>query len=170
MTDVVRPEFGRVRTDGAPEPRRGVGQGFLGRWWFAICTLTLIVASDYKLRVRPPTESLGGSIDSLIILELGLYACVGLYLALNRAQPPRIRRTSLNLYLVCMFVGLMVVSVVYTAYPQYALVRAMQMCILLSLVLVAAREGTRADLHRFVRADLGAADGRPPGGEPGRDG
>jgi O-antigen ligase len=44
----------------------------------------------------------------------------------------------------------MVMSVAYSAYPQYALVRAGQMLVLLGLTLVAARVATRADLHRFA--------------------
>jgi len=134
-----------------PSPASGSAvKRALGEWWFAICALTLIVASDYKIRVRPPQAALGGSVDPLILIELGLYALVGLYLATQRAHVPRLGRTQPHLYLACLFVGLMVLSVVYTAYPQYAMVRAVQMCILLSLVLVAARTATRADMHRFA--------------------
>jgi exopolysaccharide production protein ExoQ len=118
-----------------------------GRWWFGICTLTLIVASDYKLRVRDPNNAFGGKIDGFVLVELALYGIVGLYLALAHGRPPRIRRTPLHHYLACLFVGLMVLSVVYSAYPQYAVVRAGQMCVLLGLTLVAARKATRADLH-----------------------
>ncbi|HMC71824.1 MAG TPA: O-antigen ligase family protein, partial [Mycobacteriales bacterium] len=63
---------------------------------------------------------------------------------------PRIRRTPPHLYLGCFFVGLMVLSVTYSAYPQYALVRAGQMCVLLGLTMVAAHKATRADLHWFA--------------------
>jgi O-antigen ligase len=155
MTDWAPPSPG---ADVAPEPAPAAGPplpslgSVLHRWWFAICALTLIVASDYKLRVRNPRQALGGSIDSLIVLELFLYGLVGLYLVFTRARPPRVRRTQAHLYLACLFVGLMVLSVVYTAYPEYALVRAGQMCVLLGLVLVAAREATRADMHRFAHA------------------
>jgi len=124
----------------------------LHRWWFAICALTLIIASDYKLRTRDPRAALSGAVDPLILLELFLYGLVGLYLVLYRARPPRVRRTQPHLYLACLFVGLMVLSVFYTAYPQYALVRAVQMCVLLGLTLAAARDATRDDMHRFAHA------------------
>ncbi|MGZ6975497.1 MAG: O-antigen ligase family protein [Acidimicrobiia bacterium] len=160
MTDLARPtaateapsaaDGGPDGQPGSAEEEREVG-GVLGPWWFAICVLTLIIASDYKLRVRDPRDALSGSIDPLIVLELGLYGLVGLYLAMNFAgHPPRLRRTQPHLYLACLFIGLMVLSVAYTAYPQYALVRATQMCILLALVLVSAKHATRADMHRFA--------------------
>lgn len=120
------------------------------RWWFGICALTLIVASDYKLRVRDPNNAFRGKIDGLVLAELALYGIVGLYLVLAHGRPPRIRRTPPHLYLGCFFVGLMVLSVTYSAYPQYALVRAGQMCVLLGLTMVAARKATRADLHWFA--------------------
>jgi O-antigen ligase len=138
--------------EGQPPPRPRQPGDILGQWWFAACTITLIVASDYKLRTRSPRDTLGGSVDSLIILELALYAIVGVYLIFNHARPPRVARTQAHLYLASMFVGLMVLSVLYTAYPEYALVRASQMCVLLGLTLVAARKATRADMHRFVHA------------------
>ncbi len=139
----------------APRPLSVRALHLAGKWWFAICTITLIVASDYKTRVRDPKSTLGGGIDPTVLLELALYGLVGLYLVLRKMQPPRlghIKRVQPHIYLACAFVGLMVLSVVYTAYPQYALVRACQMCVLLGLMLVVVRIGTRADMHRFAHA------------------
>jgi exopolysaccharide production protein ExoQ len=148
MTDLLQRTVAFV----SPERPTSLRAQARGRWWFGICTLTLIVASDYKLRVRDPKSAFGGKIDGLVLVELALYGIVGLYLALVHGRPPRIRRTPLHLYLACFFVGLMVLSVVYSAYPQYAVVRAGQMCVLLGLTLVAARKATRADLHWFAHA------------------
>jgi len=131
------------------EPRRP-SESANGRYWFAICALTLIVASDYKFRVRDPTQAFSGSIDTFVLLELALYGCVGLYLLRMHGHPPRIRRTQPHLYLACFYVGLMVLSLAYTAYPQYAMVRVGEMAVLLGLTLVGARIATRADLHRFA--------------------
>lgn len=128
--------------------------GILGQWWFAICVITLIIASDYKVRVRDPHATLGGSIDAYIVLELALYGLVALYLISNHLRPPRVRRTEANIYFACLYVGLMVLSLTYTPYPLYAIVRAGQMSVLLALVLVAARVATRADMHRFSHAFL----------------
>jgi exopolysaccharide production protein ExoQ len=146
MTDLFEYPVAIVR----PDRSRSFRAAARGRWWFGICALTLIVASDYKLRVRAPSNAFRGKIDGLVLVELALYGIVGLYLVLAHGRPPRIRRTPLHLYLACLFVGLMVLSVVYSAYPQYALVRAGQMCVLLGLTMVAARKATRADLHWFA--------------------
>jgi exopolysaccharide production protein ExoQ len=136
----------------APERVRSIRSRAIGRSWFGICALTLIVASDYKLRVRDPNNVFGGRIDALILAELALYAIVGLYLVLAHGRPPRAGRTQAHLYLACFFVGLMVLSVAYAKYPDYATVRAGQMCVLLGLTLVGARKATRADLHWFAHA------------------
>ena len=136
----------------SPETSRRLRTDARGRWWFGVCTLILIVASDYKLRVRDPNNAFGGKIDGLVLVELALYGMVGLYLVFAHGRPPRLRRTPPHLYLASFFVGLMVLSVAYSAYPQYAVVRAGQMCVLLGLTLVAARKATRADLHWFAHS------------------
>ncbi len=102
--------------------------------------------------MRDPNNAFGGKIDNLVLVELALYGIVGLYLVLAHGRPPRIRRTPPHIYLACFFVGLMVLSVVYSPYPQYAVVRAGQMCVLLGLTLVVGRKATRADLHWFAHA------------------
>jgi O-antigen ligase len=132
------------------EPSRPADTYSKGSWWFAICAMTLILASDYKLRVRDPSETVRANIDLLILVELALWGLVGVFLFVAHARRPRIGRTQAHLYLACFFVGLMVMSVAYSAFPQYALVRAGQMLVLLGLTLVAARTATRADIHRFA--------------------
>ncbi len=146
MTDLLQ----RPVVFASSEMPRSLRPDARARWWFGICTLTLILASDYKLRVRDPNNAFGAKIDGLVLVELALYCVIGLYLALAHGRPPRVRRTPPHLYLARFFVGLMVLSVVSSAYPQYAVVRAGQMCVLLGLTLVAARKATRADLHWFA--------------------
>jgi exopolysaccharide production protein ExoQ len=132
------------------EPAPAAAGDAKGHYWFAICTIALIIASDYKIRTRDPSQTFHASVDSLILIELALYGCVGLYLLLAHARRPRIRRTKPIIYLACFYVGLMAFSVAYTAYPEYALVRVGEMGVLLALILVAARSATRADLHRLA--------------------
>jgi O-antigen ligase len=153
VTDTLAPTSPPASTTTpAVDPDPG---GILGKWWFAICALTLIVASDYKFRARDPHATLGGSIDAYIVLELSLYGLVALYLISNHLRPVRVHRTQANIYFACLYIGLMVLSITYTPYPLYAIVRAWEMCVLLGLVLVAARVATRADMHRFAHAFLG---------------
>lgn len=142
-----------------PSPAPGLTDGphrqdwvrrILADWWFAGCAITLILASDYKFRTRDPRTAVAGGIDSAILLELLLYAMVLGFLVLRYAGPVRFRRADANLYLAGFFVALMVLSVLYTAYPEYALVRAGQMCILMALVLAVVSHGSVADMHRFA--------------------
>jgi exopolysaccharide production protein ExoQ len=124
--------------------------GWWSRWWYAICVTALIVGSDYKFRARDPTVAVEGSIDGGIALELVLYAAVGGCLLLARGRLPHITRLPLPVYFACFFVGLMVASVVSAPFPQYAIVRAVQMCVLLALTLLAIATTDRGHFHRFA--------------------
>jgi O-antigen ligase len=124
--------------------------GWWSRWWYAICVTVLIIGSDYKFRVRDPTVAVTGAIDGSIALELLLYAAVGCYLLLTHGRFPRISRVSTPVYFACFLVGLMVVSVASAPYPQYAVVRAVQMCVLLALTLVATATTDRGHFHRLA--------------------
>jgi exopolysaccharide production protein ExoQ len=124
------------------------------RWWFAVCTTALIVASDYKFRTRDPSQSLSAAIDSAIILELAVYAFVGLAVVRRHGRPPRLGRVPTSVFLASFFTGLMVLSVTYATYPNYAFVRSGQMLVLTSLMLLAASTVTREHFHRFLHAYL----------------
>jgi exopolysaccharide production protein ExoQ len=132
--------------------RRRVPKG--AKWWFPICALTLIIASDYELRQRDPTDALSASIDYAIVVELGLYGLVAGYLALTHAGTPKIGRMRPHLYFACLLIGLMALSLSYTPYTEYAAVRVVQMGILLLLVLLGVAYTTRAHYHRFAHAYL----------------
>lgn len=49
-------------------------------WWMP---LALIVATEYKLRKRANTQTVSGSADKFIVIELAVYAMVGLYVLLK---------------------------------------------------------------------------------------
>ncbi len=123
-------------------------------WWVAAAGIAFIIGSDYKFRTRPPGLAQGGGIDSSVMFELALYALVGGYLFLARFRIPRARRVPLPLYLLGCFVAFSVLSVAWTPYPQYALVRCLEACILFAVVVVACMDGTRAHFHRFAHAYL----------------
>lgn len=123
-------------------------------WWFAACGLALILGSDFKLRARDPTEALSGGVDTEVLIELLLYGAVGGYVMLRHLRPPiRIHITPPFYFAGCL-VALIVVSVSYSPYPQYSLVRAVQVCILFALVVAAIRDATTDHLHRFAHAYL----------------
>lgn len=128
--------------------------GVVARWWFAACALLLVFGSDYDLRTRPPTDALEAGIDRAILLELTLYAAVAGYVAAVHAGTPTLRRVPPQIYVAAFFIGLMALSLLYTPFAQYALVRVVQMTILLGLVVAAASHATRAHFHRFAHGFL----------------
>ena len=45
-------------------------------WWMV---LALVVATEYKLRKRGNDQTVSGSVDAFILLELAVYGAIGLY-------------------------------------------------------------------------------------------
>jgi O-antigen ligase len=133
----------------APDPRQPPTSA-LSRWWLTACVLTLLVASDYQLRNRPPEDALAASIDLTILLEVGLYGLVAAYLVFAHGAPLRLRSVHPAIYFAALWIGLMVLSLFYTPYPQYAVVRVGQMIVVFALTAIAAGKGTRADFHRLA--------------------
>lgn len=122
------------------------------RWWFAICATALIAASDYKFRTRDPSQAISAAVDGAIVLELAVYALVGYAVVRRHGRPPHIARVPATVFLACFFTGLMVLSVLYASYPNYAVVRSGQMVVLTALMLLGAATATREHLHRFLHA------------------
>lgn len=138
----------RVPDSGAAEPAdRG---NWWRRNWFAVCALSLLMASDYKLRVRSATATLGGGADAFILLEIAIYGLVAAHLVLSQRGFPRLRRLPLALYLAVAYVVLLVLSLSYTPYVALAGVRAAQTVVVLSLVLAVVHRGSRSHVHRFA--------------------
>lgn len=113
-------------------------------WWLP---LVLIVATDYKLRKRPNDQTLSGSVDPFIALELLVYGIVGLYLLL------RLRPTIRPHVIVVWFVGWCLTAAVSTIYApslMLALVRGVQMVIIVLTVLQFVNVGDVALVRRFA--------------------
>jgi O-antigen ligase len=120
------------------------------RWGPACALVGLIVGSDYKYRVRDTGSALSGGGDVTIMLELTLYG-VALFVVLARRRTLRlIAHPVLPILVASTYVGLMVTSVTYASFPQYALVRSTQMVIVLVLVNDAATSLDRGHFHRFA--------------------
>ncbi len=113
-------------------------------WWLP---LLLIVATDYKLRKRANDQTLSGSIDPFIALELLVYAAVGLYLLL------RLRPSIRPHVIVVWFIGWCLTAAVSTIYAPsllLALVRGVQMVIIVLAVLQFVNVGDVALVRRFA--------------------
>jgi O-antigen ligase len=112
--------------------------------------LVVLVASDYKVRVRGNDQAISGSADPLVLLEVALYCAVAFFLVTRFGRPPRIRRTSVLMLVACAWVIVMVVSTLYSPYRTLAVVRAVQLVIVLVLAGVLRRHATRANLHELA--------------------
>lgn len=113
-------------------------------WWMP---LALIVATEYKLRRRANDAAVSGSADPFIVLELAVYAFVGLYLLLR--LKPRIRPNMVLIWIVgwCLSAA---VSTLYAPSPLLALVRGGQLVVVVLLVLQFVDDADMAMMRRFA--------------------
>src|SRR5581483_8009725 len=61
----------------------------IGHRWFAACAILLFTAADYKFRVRSAEDTLAGRPDVAILVEIGIF--VGVFLFLIDQFPPSTR-------------------------------------------------------------------------------
>jgi exopolysaccharide production protein ExoQ len=123
------------------------------RYWPVVSVLGLVVASDYKFRLRPDTDTINGHADPFVILEIGVYAVVALFLAARfRPSVRRLRRSDLGTYLGYAYVVVCAGSALYSPYLDLGLVRAAQLIVVLALARSIARHADAAAPHRIAHA------------------
>lgn len=135
-----------------PQARRRLRPRILRQTWPVVLPLAMMVASDYKLRLRTPAESLSGRPDASVIVELIVYGLVAAYLVLQVARPPRRRRSPALLAVAWTFAFTLALSASYAIYPTLALARGVQLLITCGLGHAIALYGRREQLHRLVHA------------------
>jgi len=106
-----------------PEEIVSFGRGWWDRWWVAALVLPLMIASDWKLRRRASADALSGHADVQVIVEIGVYGLVAVYLALRHGAAPRLRRTTPLLFSMWLFGGILFFSAFYAVYPPLAIAR-----------------------------------------------
>ncbi len=113
-------------------------------WWMP---LALIVATEYKLRKRANTQTVSGSADKFIVIELAVYAMVGLYVLLKLRS--NLRPVPILVWTVgwCLTAA---VSTLYAPSPVLAIVRAVQLVIIVLVVLRLVEDGDVSLMRRFV--------------------
>lgn len=94
-------------------------------WWLP---LLLMVATEYKFRRRLNEDSLSGSLDVFVLIELFVYGLVAAYLAFRRT--PRMRWHPIPVMLVAYCLAT-AVSAIYAPFPTLAAARAVQLLILM---------------------------------------
>ncbi len=116
--------------------------------WLWLLPLVAIVATEYKFRRRPIDEALGGTIDLMIVAELGVYALIGLW-AVWRLAPTKPRLTALTITM-WGYILTTAASSLYSAFPLLALARGVQLVIIGAVVHVLATDGRIHHLAKLV--------------------
>lgn len=121
-------------------------------WWAVTLPLALMLASDYKLRSRDVDQTVGGSADLTVLIEIGIYGLAGLYLV-NRfgLRPPR-RRISGLLLATWTFFGYAAFSALWSPFKSLGIVRGAQLVIAVLLAHALATRATPGDLRRLAHA------------------
>ncbi|GIH69075.1 O-antigen ligase family protein [Sphaerimonospora thailandensis] len=121
-------------------------------WWPVLVPIGLILASEYKLRSRPVNQSINGGVDATILLEIGVYGLVALYLYRRFGiRAPRRRGSSIRL-LGWGFAVFSMMSVLWTPFPTFAAVRGVQLLIIAAVSQVLVARAEREDLWRLAHA------------------
>ena len=103
------------------------------------CVFAILIAST-KFRLRDPTLSLSGAIDSQIMLELGLFACVGLALFVVTRGPAFVwRALSTSEMALCAYTIVAFASVAWSGDRDLTLIRAWQLATTLAFAIVLLR-------------------------------
>lgn len=114
------------------------------------CLLALIVASEYKFRLRDQDQSISGAPDVFVLLEIGVYAIVACWLFTRFRPAPRLT-TAHWVTLACYgYIAVLALSAMYSPYFEMAVVRACQMGVILAVARSLARHADRAAMHRFA--------------------
>ncbi|CUU55404.1 O-antigen ligase [Parafrankia irregularis] len=122
------------------------------RWALAAVVLPLMLASDYKVRLRGKEATTSGQADLFILAEMAVYATVGVVLLLTVARAPAQRRNATVVVLAWVFGSYCALSVVWSPYGSLAVVRAAQLLLTVAVAQTAARYASRAQLHGLAHA------------------
>jgi exopolysaccharide production protein ExoQ len=120
------------------------------RLWPVVCVVALVVASDFKFRLRANDQAVAGNADPFVLLEIAVYALVACFLFVRFRPAPRARRVNLVTFLGFAYALILAGSALYSPYVQLALVRGAQVLVVLALSRSIARHGSLADVHRIA--------------------
>lgn len=151
-TENRRADVAHPRSAAMQPPPRVVRPRIWPRAWLSIVVVTMLVSSEYKLRLRPPAATLRGQLDLQIVMELGVYALVALFLFVQLGYPRRRQRPPAVLLAAGYFSIVMLTSTLWAVYPGPAFIRGCQLVIMASLAWTIYHYGRRDQLLRLVHA------------------
>jgi exopolysaccharide production protein ExoQ len=121
-------------------PRLAVAASFVG-----------VLVANTKFRTREADASLAGAIDAQIMLEIGLYAVMGLaLLAIFTTGRTDRRRITGAEGIVIGYVGIAALSTIWSLAPVLTMVRSAQLGVIALLALITARTFTPTDGLRRI--------------------
>jgi exopolysaccharide production protein ExoQ len=116
--------------------------------WLWLIPLLAIVATEYKFRRRAIGDALGGSIDLMIMAELGIYGLIGLW-AVWRLAPTKPRLTPLTVTM-WGYILTTAASALYSSFPLLGMARAVQLVILGAVVHTIAVDGRLQHITKLI--------------------
>jgi exopolysaccharide production protein ExoQ len=127
-------------------PRLAVAASFVG-----------VLVANTKFRTRDADASLAGAVDAQIVLEIGLYAVIGLgLLAVYAAGRVNRRRLTAAEGIVIGYASIAALSTVWSLAPMFTLVRSAQLGVVALLALMTARTFTPAEGLRKIFTSVAA--------------
>lgn len=120
--------------------------------WPGICLLLLLVATDYKVRIREDGAAISGGLDVFVLIELGIYGAVFGFLVLTQPRFPRVTRVPAPLFWLGAYSLVAIVSLISSPYLGFAVARTAEMCVLFALVVAIYVRSTRLALVWFSHA------------------
>ncbi|MGF7237755.1 MAG: O-antigen ligase family protein [Frankia sp.] len=145
----VRARAASLRPAGGPVRRR-LEAG--NRWALAWIVLPLMLASDYKARLRDQQASVGGRPDVIVLLEIVVYATVAVLLVLTVARAPAGRRRPTLINLAWVFGAYFAAAGLWSPYRHLALIRGAQLLLTVAVAQAVARYARRDQLHGLAHA------------------
>lgn len=122
--------------------------------WVTVLPLAMVLGTEYKFRQRTLADSLGGNVDPAILVELGVYGAVVGYLMLFVISPPRLQRPTAVQFFMRGYAAAMMVSVVYSEYPQLGAVRGAQLLVMVLCASAIATRAGRIQMHQLAHGYL----------------
>jgi exopolysaccharide production protein ExoQ len=129
-----------------PQPR------ILATSWVALGALALCVASEYKFRTRAVDETVNGKVDPFIVLELGIYALVALFLFWSMRRPPRLRAAPFVQTTRWIYTLVLAASATYAVYPALGAARAGELLVSAALAQAVQSHASSRQLRLMANA------------------
>jgi len=114
--------------------------------------IALVLVSDFQFRLRDNTQAVSGNADPFVLLEVGTYAAVALFLYVKFRPRPRLHRTSRLVLLGYAYAAVLVLSALYAPYVALAMVRAGQVAVAVALFRCVALHTDPHTPHRIAHA------------------